>query len=66
MNEVELPLVRILRAMEVAGCRLDTERLREISSRVKAEADQLEREIFELTGEQFMLGSPRQLEEVLF
>jgi DNA polymerase-1 len=66
LNEVELPLVRILRAMEEAGCKLDTARLREISDRVKAEADALEREIFDLTGEQFMLGSPKQLEEVLF
>src|SRR5207245_9191754 len=41
-------------------------RLREISSRVKAEADALELEIFGLCGEEFMLGSPRQLEEVLF
>jgi DNA polymerase-1 len=65
-RDVELPLVRILRAMEKAGSKLDTKRLREISSRVKAEADQLEREIFELTGEEFMLGSPKQLEEVLF
>jgi DNA polymerase-1 len=58
MVEVELPLVRILRAMEEAGSKLDTERLAGISGRVKAEADQLEREVFELTGEQFMLGSP--------
>jgi DNA polymerase-1 len=65
-EQVELPLVRVLRDMEMAGCRLDTERLREISSRVKAEADQLEREIFELVGEPFMLGSPKQLEEILF
>ncbi len=66
LNEVELPLVRILRAMEQAGSKLDTERLREISRRVKAEADELERQIFELTGEEFMLGSPKQLEQVLF
>jgi DNA polymerase I len=66
MDEVELPLVRILRDMEKAGLKLDTERLREISARVKAEADGLEREIFELVGEEFTLGSPRQLEEVLF
>jgi DNA polymerase-1 len=52
--------------MEMAGLKLDTNRLREISARVKAEADQLEREIFDLCGTQFMLGSPRQLEEVLF
>jgi DNA polymerase-1 len=66
LNEVELPLVRVLREMEVAGCKLDTGRLREISDRVKDEAAMLEREIFDLCGEEFMLGSPRQLEEVLF
>jgi DNA polymerase-1 len=66
LMQVELPIVRILRDMELAGVRLDTERLREISARVKAEADALEREIYELAGTEFTLGSPRQLEEVLF
>ena len=66
LNEVELPLVRVLREMEVAGCKLDTARLREISTRVKDEAAALEREIFNLCGEEFMIGSPKQLEEVLF
>jgi DNA polymerase-1 len=66
LHEVELPLVRVLREMELEGCKLDTERLREISTRVKAEADELEREIFEMTEEEFTLGSPKQLEEVLF
>ncbi|MGH2863230.1 MAG: DNA polymerase, partial [Solirubrobacteraceae bacterium] len=66
MNEVELPLVRILRDMETAGLKLDTERLAGISSKVKAEADLLEEEIYELCGEEFTLGSPRQLEEILF
>ncbi len=66
MKEVELPLVRVLRQMELAGLKLDTDRLAEISGRVKAEADGLEREIYELAGEEFTLGSPRQLEEILF
>jgi DNA polymerase-1 len=66
LNDVELPLVRILRAMEKAGSKLDTDRLATISERVKEEADELEREIFELTGEEFTLGSPKQLEEILF
>ena len=64
--DVELPLVRILREMELAGSKLDTQRLHEISARVKAEADELEREIFGMCGEEFTLGSPKQLEEVLF
>ena len=66
LQQVELPIVRLLRAMEQAGVKLDTERLAEISGRVKAEADALELQIFDLCGEEFTLGSPKQLEEVLF
>src|SRR2546423_7578162 len=66
MEQVELPLVRVLRKMENAGVKLDTDRLARISTRVKEEADALEREIHSLCGEEFTLGSPRQLEEVLF
>ncbi len=66
LADVELPLVRVLREMEIAGCKLDTERLAQISTRVKDEAAALEREIFSLCGEEFMLGSPKQLEEILF
>jgi DNA polymerase I len=66
MADVELPLVRILRDMETAGLKLDTDRLAAISTEVKLEADALEQQIFELAGEEFTLGSPRQLEEILF
>jgi DNA polymerase-1 len=66
LQTVELPLVRILRDMELAGLKLDTELLAAISSRVKAEADALEREIFDMCGVEFTLGSPQQLGEVLF
>jgi DNA polymerase-1 len=66
MEDVELPLVRILRQMELAGLKLDTDLLAAISDRVKAEADALELEIFDICGEEFTLGSPKQLEEMLF
>jgi len=66
LNEVELPLVSILRRMEMAGLKLDTERLAAISELVKEEADDLERQIYELAGEEFTLGSPKQLEAILF
>ena len=66
MHEIELPLVRVLREMERAGVELDTKRLAEISERVKADALELEREIFELAGEEFTIGSPQQLGEILF
>jgi len=66
LNEVELPLVSILRRMEMAGLKLNTERLAAISELVKEEADDLERQIYELAGEEFTLGSPKQLEAILF
>ena len=66
LQTVELPLVKVLCKMEKAGLKLDTARLSQISTRVKQEADALEREIFDLCGEEFTLGSPKQLEEVLF
>jgi DNA polymerase-1 len=66
LTEVELPLVAILRGMELAGLKLDTHRLAAISARVKQEALALELEIFALAEEEFTLGSPKQLEEVLF
>ncbi|HEY2436921.1 MAG TPA: DNA polymerase, partial [Solirubrobacteraceae bacterium] len=66
LHNVELPLVRVLRKMEKAGLKLDTERLAAISARVKLEADELELEIFDMSGQEFTLGSPQQLGEVLF
>ena len=66
MREVELPLVQVLREMEIAGVRLNTERLAGITATVQAEISQLEREIFALAGEEFLIASPQQLGEILF
>ena len=66
MDEVELPLARVLRDMEIAGVRLDKERLAEVDGRVREEITQLEREIWELAGTEFVIGSPQQLGAVLF
>ena len=66
LTEIELPLIRVLRETEKAGVKLDTRRLEESATRIRADAAQLEREIWELAGEEFMIGSPQQLAEVLF
>src|SRR3954449_1163248 len=66
LHDVELPLVRVLREMELAGVRLDQQRLAEIRGRVQDEIAGLEGEIWDLTGEQFTIGSPQQLGAVLF
>jgi DNA polymerase-1 len=65
-EQVELPLVRVLRQMEVAGLKLDKRLLARIRERVIDEVRGLEQEIFELTGEEFMIGSPQQLGQILF
>jgi len=66
MEEIELPLVPVLRRMEVAGVRLNTDRLREITARVRDEIRELERSIYALAETEFVIGSPQQLGEILF
>ena len=58
MNDLELPLVPVLRDMERAGVRLDVERLAVITERVRAEIRELEAEVWELAGTEFVLGFP--------
>ncbi len=66
MRDIELPLVAVLREMELLGVRLNLERLAEITERVRGEIGALEREIFALAGEEFLIASPQQLGEILF
>ncbi|MFM2480701.1 DNA polymerase I [Celerinatantimonas sp. YJH-8] len=64
--EVELPLVSILSAVERRGVRLDCDKLREHSERLAQRIDEVEQKAYELAGEAFNLGSPKQLQEILF
>ncbi|HWT25179.1 MAG TPA: DNA polymerase, partial [Solirubrobacteraceae bacterium] len=66
LRDIELPLVHVLRETEKAGIKLDVRRLEEVASRIRADAAGLEREIWDLAGEEFMIGSTQQLAEVLF
>ena len=66
LREVELPLVGVLRGMEREGVRLNLARLAAITERVRAEVDRLELEIHAAAGEEFLIGSPQQLAEILF
>ena len=65
-QEVELPLVDVLVDMERAGVKLDTERLAAVGETFAERIAVLEREIWELAGEEFTIGSPQQLSRVLF
>ncbi len=66
LTDVELPLVTVLRDMEVAGVRLNQERLAAIRVRVADEIAGLETDIHRLAGQEFTIGSPQQLGAVLF
>jgi DNA polymerase-1 len=66
LHEVEMPLVEVLIDMERAGVKLDTERLAAINEGFAKRIEALEREIWEMAGEEFTIGSPQQLGHVLF
>jgi DNA polymerase-1 len=66
MQDIELPLVPVLREMELIGVRLNLQRLAQITARVRAEIAGLEAEIYALAGQEFVIGSPQQLGEILF
>ena len=66
LDTIELPLIPVLRSMEVAGVRLNTKTLAEIAQRVRDEITTLEQQIWDLAGEEFVIASPQQLSAILF
>jgi DNA polymerase-1 len=66
LREVELPLVRVLAGMERAGIAADTDYLSELESHFAAEVKAAEQSAYQVVGREFNLGSPKQLQEILF
>jgi DNA polymerase-1 len=65
-KDVELPLVSVLTAMEIEGINVNTEFLSELSVALTDDINRLEKNIYELAGEEFNIASPKQLGIVLF
>jgi DNA polymerase-1 len=65
-REVELPLIPVLARMEATGVALDREALAVLDREFAAEIARLEQGIYTDVGHEFNLGSPKQLEQVLF
>jgi DNA polymerase-1 len=65
-EEVELPLLRVLAAMEQKGVLVDTSRLACIAAKVEAECQLLEAKAQEVAGRKFAIRSRDQLETILF
>ncbi|MCA9576921.1 MAG: DNA polymerase I [Sandaracinaceae bacterium] len=66
MFDIELPLARVLAGMERVGVRLDVPPLEAMAETVARDLAVLEARCHELAGEPFNVGSPKQLEHVLF
>ena len=65
-SEIEQPLVPILLGMEEAGVLIDRDMLRKQSGELAKKMLGLEKSAHELAGAPFNLGSPKQLQEILF
>lgn len=65
-HDVEMPLVSVLALMEVAGIKVDTDRLGVLSEAMGRQIEALEQEIYSLAGQSFNINSPKQLAAVLF
>ncbi|HEX2883626.1 MAG TPA: DNA polymerase I, partial [Candidatus Limnocylindria bacterium] len=65
-DEVEMPLVPVLARMELAGVLLDLEALAVMREEFGATLADLEGRIYALVGHEFNIGSPKQLEQILF
>lgn len=66
LNDIELPLVRVLAEMEWTGVRIDSSELARMSLSLSVRLDELQRKCWELAGCEFNVGSPSQVGEVLF
>lgn len=64
--KVEMPLMEVLAKMELEGVSLDKAWLEQESRDLENDLRALEKTIFELSGEEFNMNSPRQLGEILF
>ncbi|MCQ2607179.1 MAG: DNA polymerase I [Bacteroidales bacterium] len=65
-TKIECPLASVLSKMEMAGVKIDSDALHDSSKVISEEVQKIENRIYELAGETFNIGSPKQLGEILF
>ncbi|MGB5356685.1 MAG: DNA polymerase I, partial [Eudoraea sp.] len=65
-HKIEIPLLKVLAAMELEGINLDKEFLKSLSIELERDIEGLETKIYEEAGETFNIASPKQLGEILF
>jgi len=65
-NDIEIPLLHVLADMELEGINLDKKFLNSLSEDLDNDIKNLEENIYKEAGEEFNIGSPKQLGEILF
>jgi DNA polymerase-1 len=66
LKEIEVPLIPVLARMEQRGVLIDGEFLRKQSAEMAKQIAEIEKDAHEAAGQPFNLGSPKQLQEILF
>ncbi|WP_151705654.1 DNA polymerase I [Nitrincola alkalilacustris] len=66
LDEIETPLIPVLSRIERQGARVDAKMLGEQSQELEKRLHELEQQAYELAGEPFNLGSPKQLQVILY
>ncbi len=65
-NEIEIPLIPIIKRMEDLGIMIDVLYLKKISKEYHTDLTKLEKSIWKMTGHEFNINSPKQLGGILF
>jgi len=65
-QEIELPLIEVLAEMEMVGVKIELDFLKAMSSELETQLKRLEKQIYNLAGQEFNINSPQQLSQVLF
>ncbi len=66
LQTIERPLISVLSRIERKGVLIDSEKLKSQSQRLAGRISELCQQVYDLAGREFNLGSPKQLQEVLY
>lgn len=66
LNKIEMPLIYVLADMERNGFKYHKDALTNMRKEVITKLDKIQNEIYDLSGEEFNISSPKQLGEILF
>jgi DNA polymerase-1 len=62
----EKPMVKLLSTLEFNGIKVDANHLKKLSARFEKKLKKIEKNIYELAGREFNIGSPKQLGEIIY